>query len=126
MEIWKPIPIKGFENYYEVSNYGNVRSLDRVIITKNGRYYRRSGGLMKMQVNKVSKLLQVMLSCHKRYKLCYIHRLVADAFLEKPEDENKKFITHLDGNLLNNHVENLAYITMKEIVNNYLNRKRNG
>lgn len=79
-----------------------------------------------MQVNKVSKLLQVMLSCHKRYKLCYIHRLVADAFLNKPTDPNKKFITHLDGNLLNNHADNLAYISMKEIVNNILNKKRNG
>ena len=111
-EIWTPI--KGYENYYEVSNYGRVRSLDRVIIRKDGRFYRRSGQMMKPQKNKQNCLLQVMLLSHSKYRLFYIHRLVAEAFLEEPKDEKAICVTHLDGNPNNNYVGNLKYVTLME------------
>lgn len=111
-EVWTPI--RGYENYYEVSNYGRVRSLDRVLIRKDGRFYRRSGQIIKPQKNKQNCLLQVMLLSHSRCRLFYVHRLVAEAFLEEPRDKNARCVTHLDGNPHNNYVGNLKYVTLGE------------
>ena len=109
-EIWKPV--KGYENYYEVSNMGNVRSLDRIIIKKNGVLYKRKGKLLKPQQNATNKFLQVMLFLHCSIKLHYVHRLVANAFCQNPN--NFKTVTHLDGNPTNNKAENLNFIEKRE------------
>ena len=109
-EIWKPV--KGYENYYEVSNMGNVRSLDRIIIKKNGVLYKRKGKMLKLQQNQTNKFLQVMLFLHCSIKLHYVHRLVANAFIDNPN--NFKTVTHLDGNPTNNKASNLNFIEKRE------------
>ena len=109
-EIWKPV--KGYENYYEVSNMGNVRSLDRIIIKKNGVLYKRKGKMLKPQQNQTNKFLQVMLFLHCSIKLHYVHRLVANAFIDNPN--NFKTVTHLDGNPTNNKASNLNFIEKRE------------
>lgn len=50
IEIWKPL--LDYEGFYEVSNLGNVRSLDRIILNKNGRSYNLKGMNLKMSLDR--------------------------------------------------------------------------
>jgi hypothetical protein len=88
-EKWKDI--KGYEGYYEISNYGRVRS----------RYQ-----ILTNQINS-HKFYLVNLSVKGKGKSTRVHRLVAEAFIPKIEGKNDVF--HIDGNLLNNHVNNLKW-----------------
>ena len=104
IEIWKDI--KGYEELYQISNYGNVKSLN----------YRRSG---KEKILKPSKnndgYLFVVLHKNNIRNYCLVHRLVAKCFLEPIE--GKDIINHKDENPLNNRVENLEWVTQKENLN---------
>ena len=91
-----------------MSNLGNVRSCDRKIIKKNGIFYNRKGQLLKSHPNVRNGQLQVMLFLHCKYKLCYVHQLVATAFIDNPN--NFKNVTHIDGDKLNCRAENLKWL----------------
>lgn len=113
-EIWKDII--GYEGYYQISNYGNVRSLDRIdcknrfrkgkdckkILTEDGYY---KAGLSKNGVE-------------KRH---FIHRLVALHFIENPN--NLECVNHKDENKINNCVDNLEWCS-REYNNNYGTRNK--
>ena len=51
-EIWRPV--KEYEGYYEVSNIGRVRSIDRVVVDKNGRQQFKKGTILKYNIKKKS------------------------------------------------------------------------
>ena len=89
MEMWKQIPdLPG----YSVSNEGRVRKDSTgqiMVLSKNNGYSR------------------ITISKH-------VHRLVANAFLEKPLDETQCWVDHIDGNRSNNNVENLRWVTPSE------------
>nr|DAF50650.1 MAG TPA: homing endonuclease [Siphoviridae sp. ctHAs12] len=89
MEIWKPISdLPG----YSVSNKGRIRKDSTgqiMVLSKNGGYCR------------------ITISHN-------VHRLVADAFLEKPDDDAKCWVDHTDGNRSNNDVSNLRWVTPSE------------
>lgn len=106
-EKWKPI--EGYVNYYEVSNWGRVRSCNRIIIKKNGVFHRRKGRILSAHKNVKNGLLQVMLILHTRYKLFYVHRLVAQAFVNNPY--SLELVSHKNGNDLDNRAENLIFIS---------------
>jgi len=108
-EIWKSI--KGYENYYEVSNIGNVRSIDRIIVDKNGIIYHRKGIYLKPVKNK-SGYMQVALSINNKLKSYTIHSLIAIAFI--PNIKNSPTVNHIDGNKLNNTIINLEWATKSE------------
>ncbi|MCO4548603.1 hypothetical protein Si088_00738 [Streptococcus infantarius subsp. infantarius] len=95
-ELWKPV--KGFEGFYEVSSEGRVRGVDRIDLC--GR--RRKGKIIS-----INSVQQVMLSRNGKKKNCLVQKLVADAFLEKPQAGEK--LVHVDGNLENNCVDNLKW-----------------
>ena len=116
-EIWKPIT--GYEGYYEVSNLGRVRSVNRTIIKSNGIFHRRKGKVLTAHPNQNSGLLQVMLVKHKKYKLIYVHRLVGLAFVNNPY--NFSYITHINGCNQDNRAENLRYISKSVKINKKLN-----
>lgn len=116
-EVWKPI--NGFSDYYECSNWGNVRSKDRVIIQSNGVFHHRRSKVLTPQANKVNGLLQVMLVVHKKVKLCYVHRLVGEAFVDNPN--NFPNVTHINGDVQDNRAENLRWVTRSPRVNKKLN-----
>ena len=110
MEEWKPI--QNYEGLYEISNLGNVRSLDReVIVTrKNKTSFKRT---LKGQVLRLSKTTkgypQIALGKNGKLKSFEVHRLVAKAFMENPH--NFIVVNHIDGNIKNNNVSNLEWCT---------------
>lgn len=89
-EIW--MPIKDFEDYL-ISNFGRVKSLKSKIILKQFEY---RGGYLEVHLRKPG------IKVHKK-----IHRLVAEAFLENPN--NYPAVNHKDENKKNNHVDNLEW-----------------
>ena len=100
MEIW--VPVKDFEEFYEVSNEGVVRSKDR--ICDKGR---TSKGRMIKQWENLRGYKMVTLSKHGKQKHFPVHRLVAIAYLENPE--NLPCINHKDENKTNNNSDNLEW-----------------
>ena len=110
-EIW--LPIEGYD-FYEVSNLGRVRSLERTVIRKNGVKLKVSGKILKPRV--VHGYLRVNLYKNGICRDFLVHRLVSAAFLPNPE--NLPQVNHLDENKQNNSVENLEWCTAQEN-NNY-------
>lgn len=109
-EIWKEI--EGFETY-QVSNLGRVRRMDTSEcpnITSRRTYTRiRKGHILNGSPNKITGLIQVMLRGVNGYKLCYLHRLVAIAFLKDSKGEGMNCVGHIDGNKTNNRADNLEW-----------------
>lgn len=89
-EQWKPI--KGYEGLYEISNFGRVKSIKTNKIRKPNP---DGSGYLKIDLY------------YKKYKTLKIHRLVAEAFIENKF--NLPQVNHIDGNLLNNHYQNLEW-----------------
>lgn len=108
-EIWKPVI--GYEGHYEISNYGIVKSISRIIVDKNGRISKKNELILKPGINR-DGYLQVGLSINNKLFSHYVHRLVAEAFIENPF--NKTTVNHKDGNKLNNHISNLEWATKSE------------
>lgn len=96
-EAWKPIV--GYENTYEVSNLGRVRSLRRNLIMKP-----QLVGAGYSKVTLCGAMLQ--------YKAAYVHRLVAQAFMTNPE--NKPEVNHKNGVKTDNRERNLEWATQSE------------
>ena len=105
------VNIRGYEGYYQVSNYGNVRSLDRVIKEKTGKPQTLKGRVLKQRINP-GGYYYVGLGKNGSKATFAIHQLVAQAFIPNPK--NKKTVNHMDGNKLNNSVANLEWSTYSE------------
>lgn len=103
-EIWKDI--KEFEGAYQVSNFGKVRSVDRIIIYRTGAKRLTKGTTLTIGKNKLG-YPQVSLSKQDKMYSRRVHRLVAEAFI--PNFKNYKEVNHIDGNKENNHVDNLEW-----------------
>lgn len=102
MEIWKDI--EGYEGLYQVSNLGNVKSLNK-----------RKGRILKLTKDHFG-YLRVNLYKDFKYKIHKVHRLVAQAFIEN--SNNYPIINHKDEDKTNNKVENLEWCDHK-YNNNY-------
>lgn len=110
MEIWKDI--KGYEGLYQVSNLGNVLSLEKYIKTHNEeRMQYRPSKLLKQHKNQFG-YMKVWLWKDGKRKEFAVHRLVADAFIDNPN--NKPCVNHLDNIRDHNSVDNLEWCTYKE------------
>ena len=106
-EIWKPA--KGFEGYYEVSNLGRIRSVDRVIYDTVRHCNRLLNGKVLTQRDNGNGYKTVMFCKeHKLYNK-YVHILVAETFLENPE--NLPTVNHKDEDKGNNVFTNLEWCT---------------
>lgn len=102
-EIWKDI--KGYEGKYQVSNLGNIKSLQR---WSGSQYYNREQ-ILKPYINKRNGYVYIYLMKNNKGKNIRVHRLVAEAFLENKN--NYTDINHKDCNRTNNCVNNLEYCT---------------
>ncbi len=120
-EIWKPI--KDYENLYEVSNNGKVRSLNREVVVKNkyGAVSTRMTKSKELKPQKRGEYYIVWLCKGGKPKQYCIHRLVGETFIENPN--NLRDINHKDENKLNNKVNNLEWCTHKYNMN-YGNRNK--
>lgn len=114
-EIWKKV--EGYENIYEVSNHGNIQSIDHFVVGKKSRT--QKGRVLSVSIS-TKGYHQVSLSLLGRRFHTGVHRLVAKAFLANPD--NKEQVNHKDGNKSNNHVSNLEWATNQEnIIHAYKN-----
>lgn len=106
-EIWRDV--KGFEGRYQVSNKGNIFSVDRIVRGK------KWGGRTLKPIHDKNGYLTVALYENGVGKNKKIHRLVSEAFLPNPN--NYLEINHIDENKTNNHVENLEWCTREHNIN---------
>lgn len=113
----------GYEDLYEVSNRGRVRSVGRWVTDKTGRKHFFKGQILKPKRDKKG-YLRVGLSCDGKQRLFSVHRLVAMAWLDN--SEGKPEINHIDENKSNNDVFNLEWVTAKENANWGSRNKRAG
>lgn len=112
--------VVGFEGKYEVSDEGQVRSLDR---TRKGRWGNDvpiKGCIMSQQKNRIGYMMVPLGTGTKRKKLCTVHRLVLIAFTEDRPDMQ---VNHKDGDKTNNHLSNLEWVTASQ---NCRHREDNG
>lgn len=116
MEIWKSV--ENYEGILEVSNFGNVRTLTRIVKTN---VVNQSGYCCTVEKTIKGKLcslrqkkgyLQIAVRTPGKRHWLLVHRLVAKAFLSEIKDKPK--INHKDGNKENNHVDNLEWCTDSE------------
>ncbi len=101
MEIFKKII--GYEDRYEVSNYGNVKS--------KLRYKRNCDKILKQAIRNSYKFVRLT-DEFKKVKSFSVHRLVAKAFILNPK--HKPEVNHIDGNKINNNETNLEWCTSSE------------
>jgi hypothetical protein len=104
-ERWREIP-KSNRRYF-ISNLGRIKSY--AINTEEGE-------IMKGTISNGYKVVQ--LNCFTRLRKFYVHKLVAEVWLERPSKEHTVVI-HLDHNNANNKVSNLKWLTKKEFLNYY-------
>ncbi len=107
MEEWKDIP--GYEGYYQASNLGRVRSLDRTVITSRGKMFCK-GRIREVSVNKVGYKLYC-LSINGIDRTFQGSQLVAMAFLGHKPNGCTLVVDHINGNKSDDRVENLRIVT---------------
>jgi hypothetical protein len=116
MEEWKVIP--GYEKYYMASDKGRIKSLERECW--NGqKHFTKPGRILKQKLDDKGYYRVNLYAPDKKPKGYLVHRLVAMAFLPKPE--KKDIAGHDDDNKTNNDVNNIYWTDSKE--NNWHNGK---
>lgn len=109
MEKWQDF--KGYEGYYQVSSFGQVRSVDRVVVGVDGKTYHYKGRILK-QAKTSDGYKTVQLFKDNGLKTFKVHRMIALTFIPNPN--NKPEVNHIDGNKSNNHISNLEWVTRSE------------
>ena len=106
-EIWNPVI--GYENLYEISNKGGIRSLGRFVNSKHGGKRWLPGRVLKTWI--CNNYETVGLYKDGKQRFIAIHILVAKAFIPNPD--NLPCVNHKDENKLNNQVDNLEWCTQQ-------------
>lgn len=90
-----------------------VKDFPGYFVTEDGAVYTsKRGSFRKLSSPVCLKYYAVKLSNKGKVKHCFVHRLVAEVYVDNPE--NKDFVNHKDGNKLNNNYDNLEWVTFSE------------
>lgn len=120
MERWKEV--KGFEGMYEVSSFGQVRNVERIIQRKSGRPTTMKSKVLTPESLKDGSLKVKLVEESGLKKRFTIHWLVAENFIPRESICNK--VIHIDGNVLNNSVDNLKWISQELKMSNKETQRR--
>lgn len=108
-ELWKDIV--GYEDFYQISNFGRVKSKGRYILCKNGKQFFKHPQIIKPTlVNSGYKTINLHGKNGKLYTRL-VHRLVAEHFIPNPNEWEQ--VNHKDENKHNNQVSNLEWCTQE-------------
>jgi len=118
IEIWKDVP--EYEGYYQVSNLGRVRSVDRLAL--NGFCMRKVNSRILKSANRSGYRI-FSIKKNGTARTMSVHQLVAIAFLGHTINGNTLVIDHIDGDKTNNRLSNLHVVTSRE--NNSICFKKN-
>ena len=108
-EVWRDI--NGYEGRYQVSSMGRVKSLERIIIKKDGRKFTVKERVLKPGADG-GGYLRVGLCDGEKQKTLKVHRLVCEAFHENPD--NKPQVNHINEIKTDNRASNLEWATARE------------
>lgn len=115
MEVWKPI--KNYEDKYEISTYGRIRSSQRTA-------KRNEDKIITLFINESGYPMVKLYNGAKRIgKKFRVHRLVAETFISNI-DPQKEWVNHKDHDRTNNHVDNLEWCTPRENTHHMVKRLR--
>ena len=106
-EIWKDV--ENYEGLFQVSNFGRVRSMNKILELCDGRVRRVKGKILKTSIIRGYECITFY--HNNKSKTFKVHRLVAQAFIPNPKDFPQ--VNHIDENKLNNLVNNLEWCTAK-------------
>ena len=109
-EMWKDI--KGFEDRYQISSEGRVRSLARKFIDNSGRWQNIKERILKLKTDKDGYKVIGIRDDSGKQKYFRVHRLVCEAFIPNPDD--KPQVNHIDEDKSNNRICNLEWCTCTE------------
>ena len=109
-ELWVPCP--EYEEFYDISNTGLLRS-KRVFVENDGLFgetkgFFKDGKIKKQFVNRYGYLVAKFCK-HGKCRVLTVHRMVAKAFIPNPD--NLSQVNHIDGNKQHNVVENLEWVS---------------
>lgn len=110
-EMWQPV--KGYEGIYLISSWGNVRTVSRIIRGKHKGVRAIIGQDIK-PIRTKSGYFHVYLAKDGHQKWEYVHKLVAQAFIDNPD--NMPRVMHINGDNSDNHINNLKWTNCSEIL----------
>lgn len=110
-EIWKPV--LGYEDRYEISNFGRFKIHDR-FVNNRGKIKLRKGKIIDGHITGAG-YRSFSIYINGSHKVVSMHRLVAEHFIDNPL--NLPQVNHIDGNKLNNRLDNLEWCSSKHNVN---------
>lgn len=123
MEVWNDV--KNFEGYYQISDQGRLKSVARTIVRSNGVHHRVRERIIKCGTNPKGYLI-AQLSKNCQSSLITVHRLVLSTF----KNESELQVNHINGNIQDNRLLNLEYVTNVENMNHrytdFGNKKKYG